>query len=90
MFRDSLRAGTITVTRGGSAGGCADSVSRDLERAMRREAIIGVRILGIVAAMLAAKEWFIAGMGERYSHSAPERTRGAPVSARLSWISTAG
>jgi len=56
MFRDSLRAGTITVTRGASAGGCGDSASRDVERAMRSEATMGVTIHGIVATMAAAVE----------------------------------
>jgi hypothetical protein len=51
MFRDSLRAGTITVTRGGSAGSRGDSASRDVERAIRSEATMGVTIHGIVATM---------------------------------------
>jgi hypothetical protein len=84
MFRDSLRAGTITVTLGGSDGGRTDSASRDLERAMRSEATIGVRIHGIVAAMAVLVESSARGMRERYRYPGGERTRGAPLMARLS------
>jgi orotate phosphoribosyltransferase len=90
MFRASLRAGTMTVARGGSAGGCADSASSDVERAIRSEAIIGVTIHGIVAATAIAVEWFMTGMHESYSYHGPERTRGAPVKVRLSRTSIAG
>ena len=84
MLRDSLRAGTITVTRGGSAGACVDSASSDVERAMRSEAMMGVSIHGIVAATAIPIESFTVGMYESYPHAAHERARGAPGRTRLS------
>jgi len=84
MFRDSFRAGTITVTRGGLVGSRDDSASRDVERVMRSDATMGVSIHGIVAAIAAPVESFMIGMGESYPYSSRERMRGAPASARLS------
>src|SRR5665213_2570469 len=46
ILRDSLRAGTITVTCGAPAGGSADSSPRNLDCAMRMDATIGVTIQG--------------------------------------------
>jgi len=51
---------------------------------MRSEATIGVRIHGIVAAMAVLVESSARGMRERYRYPGGERTRGAPLMARLS------
>ena len=66
MFRASLRAGTITETRGVSRGASGDSAFRNVDREIRYVAMIGVSTQGRAATLAIAMGVIISSTYERY------------------------